>query len=318
MIAADIVTGFLGSGKTTLLKHVLTHGLKNRKVAVIVNDMADLGIDGKVIQGLDVDQMVELSNGCVCCSISYRFAAAIQEIVETVRPDLLVIETSGVSEPEPLIEELRTCGVRTDAVITVVDSANLFRALKESAVTAKQIAAADFLVLNKTDLVDSVSLRKVEKKVRRFNRRADLFPTTHATVPSEILFATAPKAYRDRARADAAVPRDDGIVAFTYQKPVRLDRRRFEQFLRHLPREILRAKGVIHLVGAEDLALFNFTCGRFDLETIRLSDQAAIPTQAVFIGKEIAQLRPAILAELETCEEGATRPIWTRLLPIKF
>lgn len=313
MIPADIITGFLGSGKTTLLKHVLSHGLRDRKVAVIVNDMADLGIDGKVIQGLDVDKMVELSNGCVCCSISYRFAAAVQEIIDTVRPDLLIIETSGVSEPLPLVEELRTTGVRTDAIITVVDSANLSRALKESAVTALQIATADFLVLNKIDLVSPTDLQRARKQVTRLNKRATLFPTAHATVPSELLFATAPKAYRDRARTDVSAPHDGGIAAFTYQKPVRLNRRWFERFLRRLPREIIRSKGVVHLSDAEGLSLFNYTCGRFDIESIHLADQASIPTQAVFIGKEIERLRPSILAELEACEEGAPRPFWSSL-----
>ncbi len=82
-VTVDIITGFLGSGKTTLIKHVLENGLQNRRVAVVVNDIGTLNLDGRVLEGVNVDRMVELSNGCICCSISYQFGVAIQEIIET-------------------------------------------------------------------------------------------------------------------------------------------------------------------------------------------------------------------------------------------
>src|SRR2546426_10283610 len=104
-VAVDILTGFLGSGKTTLLRHVLEHGLRGKRVAVIMNEIGDVGIDGKVVTGLSaVEKMVELSSGCICCSIDdYRFDLAVQEIVEMTNPHLLIIESTCLADPEPLV-----------------------------------------------------------------------------------------------------------------------------------------------------------------------------------------------------------------------
>src|SRR2546427_360576 len=155
-VAVDILTGFLGSGKTTLLRHVLAHGLQGKPVAVIMNEIGEVGIDGKVVTGLaNVEKMVELTSGCICCSIDdYRFDLAIQEIVETARPHLVIIESTGLADPEPLAYRVKNAGLGLDAVITVVDAANVDRELRETAVARMQIEAADFLVVNKTDLVD--------------------------------------------------------------------------------------------------------------------------------------------------------------------
>src|SRR5207249_3852127 len=95
-VAVDILTGFLGSGKTTLLRHVLEHGLRGKPVAVIMNEIGEVGIDGRVVTGLaNVEKMVELTSGCICCSIDdYRFDLAIQEIIDTAKPHLIVIEST--------------------------------------------------------------------------------------------------------------------------------------------------------------------------------------------------------------------------------
>src|SRR5262249_1895648 len=113
-VAVDVVTGFLGSGKTTLLRHVLEHGLKGKPVALGVNEIGDVGIDGRVVTRLHhVEKMVELSSGCICCSIEeYRFDLAIQEIIETVRPHVIVIESTGLADPDPLAYRVRSAGLR--------------------------------------------------------------------------------------------------------------------------------------------------------------------------------------------------------------
>jgi hypothetical protein len=100
-VAVDILTGFLGSGKTTLLRHVLAHGLDGKPVAVIMNEIGEVGIDGRVVTGLaNVEKMVELSSGCICCSIDdYKFDLAIQEIIDTAKPHLVIIESTGSPIP---------------------------------------------------------------------------------------------------------------------------------------------------------------------------------------------------------------------------
>ena len=121
-VAVDIVTGFLGSGKTSLLSHVLEHGLSGHRVAVIVNEIGDIGIDGREIEGKNIERMVELTSGCVCCQINTAFAAAVGEIIETTRPDLIIIETTGLADPGNLAYEVTSVGLMLDAIVTVADA----------------------------------------------------------------------------------------------------------------------------------------------------------------------------------------------------
>jgi len=161
-IATDIVTGFLGSGKTSLLRHVLAHGLSGKRVAVIMNEMGDVGIDGKVLTGFSaVEKMVEVDSGCICCSVSLQFAVAIHEIVEAVNPALILLETTGAADPEPLIQQALSAGLALDAVIAVVDAADVLALDKKARVVRRQVEAADFVVINKTDLVDLRALGNV-------------------------------------------------------------------------------------------------------------------------------------------------------------
>src|SRR3989454_7967032 len=197
-VAVDILTGFLGSGKTTLLRHVLTHGLAGKPVAVIMNEIGEVGIDGRVVTALaNVEKMVELTSGCICCSIDdYRFDLAIQEIIETAKPHLVIIESTGLADPEPLAYRVKSAGLGLDAVITVVDAANVGRHLAETEVARAQIEAADFLVVNKVDLAEPADLARLEKRLARMNSRAERFRTVRGAIDSELLFATGVAAYR--------------------------------------------------------------------------------------------------------------------------
>src|SRR5690242_20595852 len=242
-VAVDILTGFLGSGKTTLLRHVLDHGLKGKPVAVVMNEIGEVGIDGRVVTGLsNVEKMVELSSGCICCTIDeYRFDLAIQEIVETVKPHVIVIESTGLADPEPLAYRVKAAGLGLDAVITVVDAANVDRHLAEADVAAAQIAAADFLVVNKLDLVDDRTVATLQKRLARRNPRAERFRTVRGAIDSELLFATGVATYRERARATSSHLGSDGIASFVYRSPRPLDHDRFVRVLERLPRDVLRA-----------------------------------------------------------------------------
>lgn len=303
-VAVDILTGFLGSGKTTLLRHVLTHGLAGQRVAIIMNEIGEVGIDGKVVTGLSaVEKMVELASGCICCSIDdYRFDLAVQEIIETAKPHLIIIESTGLADPEPLAYRVKNSGLGLDAIITVVDAANLERHLEEASVARTQIAAADFLVVNKCDLVDADTRRRVERRLARINPRAECVPTVRGEVESAILFATGVAAFRERARATTGHLEADGIGSFVYRstRPLRQDA--FEKVLARLPADVLRAKGLVRFVGRDWYCLFNFTCGRSELTWLKLEEQAAVGTQAVFIGRALDRHRPRIEAELAACE----------------
>ena len=307
-VAVDILTGFLGSGKTTLLRHVLDHGLKGKPVAVVMNEIGEIGIDGKVVTGLsNVEKMVELSSGCICCTIDdYRFDLAIQEIVDTVKPHVIIIESTGLADPEPLAYRVKTAGLGLDAVITVVDAANVDRQLAETEVATSQIQAADFLVVNKLDLVDERAAAAVEKRLAKMNPRAERFRTVRGAIDSELLFATGVATYRERARTTSEHLHHDGIGSFLYRTPHPLDQERFARVLDRLPKSVLRAKGVVRFAGRDWQGLFNFTCGRHELAWVKLPNVEE--TQAVFIGREIEKHAEQIRAALAACErpEDAT------------
>jgi G3E family GTPase len=303
--AVNILTGFLGSGKTTLLKHVLQHGLGGKRVAVIVNEIGEIGIDGKQIECLNVEQMIELTSGCICCSVGSQFALALQSIMATANPHLLIIETTGLADPINLAAEVPAAGFRVDATITVVDAENLAKHLRISSAARRQIATADFLVLNKLDLVTDWQQRWAKWRLRLHNRRALIVPTTYGAAPHDLLFGTSAAVYRERLRVKddryADHLSDDGIGAFVYERQGLVDRERFEQFLKRLPPTIYRAKGIVRFDDGPFAALFNFTCGRYDFDWYRIPNGAAFTNQGVFIGKETETLREEILQQLARC-----------------
>jgi G3E family GTPase len=305
--SVDVLTGFLGSGKTTLLRHVLTHGLAAQRVAIVMNEIGEVGIDGRVITGLSaVEKMVELASGCICCAIDeYRFDLAIQEILDTVSPHLIVIESTGLADPEPLVYRIKNAGLGLDAVITVVDAANAERHLAETQVAAAQVEAADFLVVNKLDLVGDGDAVRLERRLARLNPRAARFRAVRGAIDSDLLFATGVASYRERARASSDHLHVDGIGSLLYRssRPLRQDT--FERFLDRLPDAILRAKGVVRFAGRDWWCLFNFTCGRYELSWTRLPE--VTETQAVFIGRDVGRLEARLLADLRACETDAER-----------
>jgi G3E family GTPase len=311
-VAIDIVTGFLGSGKTTLLRHILEHGLGGRRVAIIMNEIGDVGVDGRVLEGMNVEQMIELGSGCVCCTINREFGLALQEIVETVEPELIVVETTGVAEPANIAYEAKQVGHAVDATIAVVDALNFELHLGASEVARGQVAAADFVVLNKTDLVDAVRLGEVESVVRSINARAHLVRTHHGAVDPDVLFGTAARSHLERLRAAgaAAAPAAHGhghlerdrISAFTYESRRPFVRDRFERLLADLPRSIYRAKGIVTFTESEWSSLFNFTCGRAEFEW-RERVGPEFVGQSVFIGAGAADLREEISARLDECSD---------------
>ncbi len=304
-VAVDILTGFLGSGKTTLLRHVLEHGLRGKPVAVIMNEIGEVGIDGKVVTGLaNVEKMVELTSGCICCSIDdYRFDLAIQEIIDTAQPHLVIIESTGLADPEPLAYRVKNAGLGLDAIITVVDAANVERQLAETEVARAQIEAADFLVVNKLDLVDAPAVARLDRRLAKLNPRAERMQTVRGALDSDVLFATGVAAFRERARAGSDHLHADAIGSFVYRSRLPLRQAMFERLLRRLPADILRAKGIVRFADRDWHCLFNFTCGRHELTWVKL-EGGMEESQAVFIGRDLRRHQGRIEAALAACEVG--------------
>ncbi|MEO2136241.1 MAG: GTP-binding protein [bacterium] len=304
-VAVDVITGFLGAGKTSLLRHVLANGLEGEKVAVVMNELGDIGIDGRVVSGLEhVEAMVELNSGCVCCTIDdFRFDLAMREVVETVDPSLIIIETTGVADPGPVVDRVTACGMGIDAVITVVDAAAVAKSRWRSRVVDRQLKGADFLVVNKTDLVGRTRLAWLRRKLAWSNPRALIMDCEQGAVDSDLLFGVAVKRRREAAagpgksesRGDA-----DGISTFSWSTKRPLDRRSFEKVLARLPGAVYRAKGLVRFFGHEWACLFNFTCGRTELNWLQLGEAVA-STEAVFIGRIDERLKSKLAARLDRC-----------------
>ena len=186
-IPVTLLTGYLGAGKTTLLNRILTedHG---KKFAVIVNEFGEIGIDNDIVVGAD-EEIFEMNNGCICCTVRGDLIRIIEGLLRRKGQfDAIIVETTGLADPAPVAQTFfvdETVGARTalDAVVTVADSKWLIDRLKDAPEAKNQIAFADVIVLNKTDLVTPAQLREVEARIRAINPYATLHRTQRAAVP---------------------------------------------------------------------------------------------------------------------------------------
>ena len=192
-LPVTIITGFLGSGKTTLLNHILTNQ-QGLKTAVLVNEFGEIGIDNELIVSTD-DNMVELNNGCICCTINSDLVDAVYKVMERQENniDYLVVETTGLADPLPVAltflgTELRDL-TRLDSIVTMVDAANYSVDLFNSEAAFSQIAYGDVIVLNKADLVNEADLDALEIKVRDIKEGARILRTTKSEVPLALVLS---------------------------------------------------------------------------------------------------------------------------------
>jgi G3E family GTPase len=186
LLPVTIITGFLGSGKTTLLNHILTNQ-QGIKTAVLVNEFGEIGIDNDLIIATSADNnMVELSNGCVCCTMNEDMVKEVYKILQRPEIEYLVVETTGLADPVPLAltflgTELRDM-TRLDSIITLIDSANFSIDLFNSEAALNQITYGDILLLNKTDLVDEADVDLLEVRLRDMKTGARILRTQNSEV----------------------------------------------------------------------------------------------------------------------------------------
>ena len=306
-----VITGPLGSGKTTLLRHILA--TQREKVAIVMNEFGEIAIDTKVIEGKNV-RIAELGGGCVCCSLLGEFEAAVNEIIETIEPEKIVVETTGLAEPEALMfniqEALPQC--RLDGVVSVIDADMLIRFPELGHTTRLQIEGADILLLNKIDLIESGQIEPLESKLRQINSIAAIVRTERCRIDPELLFGieSSPGEIRPRVTMPSAMsdisPGERKIAppehrhqsefeSFAFTSDKVFSRDCFEGFANGLPASVVRAKGFIRF--ADGGQLFNFVAGRWELEAFE-----AERTEVVFVGRNITAGKEMILSALKKCE----------------
>jgi G3E family GTPase len=186
-IPVTVLTGYLGAGKTTLLNRILSepHG---KKYAVIVNEFGEIGIDNELVVGAD-EEVFEMNNGCICCTVRGDLVRILDGLMRRKgKFDAIIVETTGLADPAPVaqtffIDENVGRKTRLDAVVTVADAKWLSARLKDAPEAKNQIAFADVILINKTDLVSADELSEIEARIRGINPYAKLHKTERAKVP---------------------------------------------------------------------------------------------------------------------------------------
>src|SRR3954471_10884331 len=190
-IPVTVLTGYLGAGKTTLLNRILSedHG---KRYAVIVNEFGEVGIDNDLIVGAD-EEVFEMNNGCVCCTVRGDLIRVLSGLMKRKgKFDGIIVETTGLADPAPVaqtffVDDDVRARTELDSVTTVVDAKHLPLRLKDSREAAEQIAFADQIILNKTDLVTEAELAEVEKAIRTLNPLAPIHRAERSNVPLELV-----------------------------------------------------------------------------------------------------------------------------------
>jgi len=275
-----LITGFLGAGKTTFLRRVIDQ--LDKKFAILMNEFGDVGIDTQIIQGKNIN-IQELLGGCVCCSLSGEFEAAIKEIIDSYKPEIIIVETTGVAEPDALVLEIseNMPEVQLDSTITIADADSLIRFPQLGRTGKSQIEMADVILLNKTDLVTHEQLQEVKDKLHRLNNKAPLLETEYCNIDLSLVLGV---------RQEKKVKKKPGkhktaFQSFTLklQKPV--DRKRFEEFLKNLPKEVYRLKGFVPFTDGKT-CLLSYVAGRFDFEEMEGQHELVFIGENLFNHKE--------------------------------
>ncbi len=313
-----IITGFLGSGKTTLLNHILQNQ-EGLKVAVLVNEFGDINIDSQLLVAVD-ENMVELSNGCICCTINDNLVEAVYNILErSDRVDYMVLETTGVADPLPIAltflgTELQYL-TRLDSILTVIDSEAFTREHFNSEAAYNQMMYSDIIILNKTDLVTPEKLTELEQYIHQEKKGARILQSSMGVVPLPLILDVN-LANPGLKEANPSHDHDhhhhhnhdhhhhshhlenDGFisVSFTSDRPLNLDR--FQHFLdKQLPIDVFRAKGILWFENLPPRYIFQLSGKRYELKT----DESKPPqsVQLVLIGRNLDG--DTIKAQLQAC-----------------
>ncbi len=298
-IPVTLITGFLGAGKTTLLNQLLTQQ-NNQKLAVIVNEFGEIGIDDKLLLRTD-EEVIEMNNGSICCMVKNDTVKVLTRLIENKDKqfDRVIIESTGLANPVPIArafldKRALKDAYELDAIVTVVDASNILAQLVATPEAKVQIAAADIILLNKIDLVEVNDLASVEQRLRQINPLATIYRTTKSELTlDKLLGGEHDHIYVEKyTKEEDHHGHDSDISSFVLNSDTPLDLQKvgrwIGEFIMLNSANLLRYKGLLDIEGRDERFVFQGVHQHFENRSDRAWKAGEKRmSQVVIIGKDL-------------------------------
>lgn len=294
-----VVTGALGSGKTTIIRNVISQLPAEYKVVWLKNEYGDMQIDTELAHQSNI-KTKEILNGCLCCVLVGKLLNALEEIVQTIKPDRIIIETAGTAYPAPIIHEIqKVAGISHDGLVLIIDCLNFKKFEDKSYAARTQVSFVDLVVLNKLELVTEDELYKIEDEIYDLYLETPKYKAFEGKISKDLLFGIDVKQVLQLSEHEHRHIEDhihtDEVEVFTMQLKNEISKNLMQQILSELdPESFYRIKGIVK--DSEGFYLLNYVLGRITFESL---NNYAGGSKLVFMGKDIVNSQKELEKKLQ-------------------